>query len=77
MSPTDVLTTLTERGILPPEQSTKIGEFEEKKPFSLHWELRAMLFAGILLLSSGLGLLVYDNFDQIGHGALLAAMAVG
>ncbi len=35
-----------------------------------------MLYMGILLLSSGLGLLVYDNFDQIGHGALLAAIAV-
>ncbi|MDB5241951.1 MAG: hypothetical protein JWP57_2576 [Spirosoma sp.] len=77
MSLTDVLTTLTDQSILPPEQSSKIAEFEEKKPFSLHWELRAMLFVGILLLSSGLGLLVYDNFDQIGHGALLAAMAAG
>ena len=36
-----------------------------------------MLYAGVLLLSSGLGLLVYDNFDQIGHGALITAIAVG
>ncbi|GAB2531749.1 hypothetical protein GCM10027085_23380 [Spirosoma aerophilum] len=34
-----------------------------------------MLYIGILLTSSGLGLLVYDNFDQIGQGALLAAIA--
>ena len=77
MSPTDILNELTKRGIIPPEQQTKIAEFEQQKPFSVHWELRSMLYAGILLLSLGLGLLIYDNFDQIGHGALLAAMAVG
>ena len=77
MSPIDVLAALTEHGIPPDEQRAKIIEFEQQKPFSLHWELRAMLYIGILLLSSGLGLLVYDNFDRIGHGALLTAMAVG
>lgn len=77
MSPNEVLTELDKQGILPPEQSTQIAEFERTRPVSLHWELRSLLYAGILLLSTGLGLLVYDNFDRIGHGALLAAIAVG
>lgn len=77
MSPTDVLNALTAQGILPAEQRANIAEFERSKPFSLHWELRSVLYIGILLLSSGLGLLVYDNFDKIGHSALLAAMATG
>ncbi|MVM35332.1 DUF2157 domain-containing protein [Spirosoma sp. HMF4905] len=76
MSPTDVLNELNKQGILPPKQQTEIAAIEQKRPFSLHWELRSMLYMGILLLSSGLGLLVYDNFDQIGHGALLAAIAL-
>ncbi|GAB4022303.1 hypothetical protein GCM10028808_69650 [Spirosoma migulaei] len=76
MSPTDVLNELNKQGILPPKQQTEIAVIEQKRPFSLHWELRSMLYIGILLLSSGLGLLVYDNFDQIGHGALLAAIAL-
>ncbi|MBD2755947.1 DUF2157 domain-containing protein [Spirosoma validum] len=76
MSPNDVLNKLHKQGFLPPEQQAIIAEIEQKRPFSLHWELRSMLYIGILLLSSGLGLLVYDNFDQIGHGALLAAIAV-
>ncbi|SOD79313.1 DUF2157 domain-containing protein [Spirosoma fluviale] len=75
MSPDDVLNKLGKQGILPPEQQTKIAEIERKKPFSLHWELRSMLYIGILLVSLGLGLLVYDNFDQIGQGALLMAIA--
>lgn len=77
MSPDDVLNTLIDRGIIPPDQRTQLAEFEQKKPLSLHWELRSVLYIGILLLSSGLGLLVYDHFDQIGHGALLAAIAIG
>lgn len=77
MSLADTLQALTKAGIIPPEQSEKINEFEQQKPFSLHWELRSLLYVGILLLSSGLGLLIYDNFDRIGHGALLAAIALG
>ena len=77
MSPKEVLNALDKQGILPSEQSAQILEFEQEKPLSLHWELRSLLYAGILLLSSGLGLLVYDNFDRVGHGALLAAIAVG
>lgn len=77
MSPNDTLNELVNRRIIPPDQRTQIAEFEQTKPFSLHWELRSVLYIGILLLSSGLGLLVYDNFDRIGHGALLTAMAIG
>ncbi|MFD2573251.1 DUF2157 domain-containing protein [Spirosoma soli] len=77
MSPNDVLNELSKQGIISAGQQAKIVESDQKRPFSLHWELRATLYVGILLLSSGLGLLVYDNFDQIGHSALLLAMAVG
>lgn len=77
MSPTDLLNEFVKQGIVSSEQQGRIVEMERQKPFSLHWELRSMLYIGIVLLSAGLGLLVYDNFDQIGHGALLVAMAVG
>ncbi|SFC68827.1 DUF2157 domain-containing protein [Spirosoma endophyticum] len=77
MSPNDILNELGKQGILRADQPTEIAEIERKRPFSLHWELRSMLYIGILLLSTGLGLLVYDNFDRIGHGALLATIATG
>lgn len=70
MSPTDALGELSKQGIVPPGQQAKIAETEQRRPVSLHWELRSLLYGGILMLSSGLGLLVYDNFDRIGHGAL-------
>lgn len=77
MSPTDVLVELRKQDIVTADQQAKLAEAEQQRPLSLHWELRSLLYGGILLLSSGLGLLVYDNFDQIGQGALLTAMAIG
>ncbi|MGX5816556.1 DUF2157 domain-containing protein [Chitinophaga lutea] len=44
---------------------------------SLHWELRILLYAGVLLLSGGLGVLIYQNIDTIGHQAVLALIALG
>lgn len=76
MSPDAILKELVNQGILSPDEQAKIAVFEQQKPFSLHWELRSVLYAGILLVSSGLGVLIYDNFDQIGHGALLGGMAL-
>lgn len=76
MSPTEVLDELGKQAILPPEQRTQLATLEASRPLSLHWELRSLLYMGILLLSTGVGLLVYDHFDAIGHGALLAAIAV-
>jgi hypothetical protein len=77
MSPTDTLEELRKKGILPDSQVNQLVDYEQKKAFSLHWELRALLYVGILLLSAGLGFLIYDNIDQLGRGALVATMAVG
>jgi hypothetical protein len=39
--------------------------------FSLHWELRIILYLGITLLTGGLGILMYKNIDSIGHQFVL------
>ena len=77
MSPKEVLSELDKQGILPREQQAVLAEYEQQKPVSIYGELRSMLYVGITALSAGLGYLIYDNFDQIGHGALLLAMAAG
>ncbi len=77
MSPEEVLNELGKQGILSPEQQSLLADYEQKKPVSIHWELRSMLYVGITALSAGLGYLIYANFDQIGHGSLLLAMTAG
>jgi hypothetical protein len=44
--------------------------------FSIHWELKLSLYLGVLLLTTGLGLLVYENIDSIGHTAVLVFIAL-
>ena len=54
-----------------------IREKEKKKLFSLHWELKTILYLGIVLLTTGLGILVYKNIDTIGHQVIVAMIAIG
>ena len=76
MQYTNLLNTLLEKEIISPELSSKI-EFEEKsKPFSIHWELRTLLYLGITCLATGLGVLIYKNIDTIGHNILIALIAL-
>ncbi len=63
-------------GIINFEQTAAIDKFESNKPLSVHWELRTLLYAGVLLFTSGIGILIYKNIDSIGHQAILAAIAL-
>lgn len=63
-------------GHIAEEQYKTIETFETNRLFSIHWELRTILYLGILLLSSGIGILVYQNIDTIGHQFILAAVGL-
>ena len=76
MSPERVLRELTETPLINDQQATAIGAMETQKPFSVHWELRTLLYAGILLFTTGAGLLIYRYLDRIGHDLLILALAV-
>ena len=70
-------TQLYNDGIITAEQLAAIEKSESEKLFSVHWELRTILYLGILLLTSGIGILIYLNIDTIGHQAVLALIAAG
>ncbi len=55
---------------------TQAMPHENNPPFSIFWEVRFMLYLGVLLLTSGLGILIYKNIDSIGHQAILAIIAL-
>lgn len=67
-----LLRSLQERELLSSDEAEKIAVFEEKRPFSLHWELKTLLYLGVLLLNIGLGYLIYENIDSIGHAVIIA-----
>ena len=63
-------------GLLSDESLRKSEAAEQASLFSLHWELKTLLYLGVLLLSGGLGILVYKNIETIGHQAVLAFIAL-
>src|SRR6478736_5861588 len=73
----DVHKELIKDGILSLENSEQIKKFERDKAMSVHWELRTILYLGILLLLLGIGILVYQNIDTIGHTVIIVAIAAG
>lgn len=71
-----ILADLRDKGILPAEQASLIEIYESKKPFSVHWELRSVLYLGMLLFTSGLGVIIYQNIDTIGHQVIIGLIAL-
>ena len=66
-----ILRDLLQHELITPEDAEKIALFESKRSFSLHWELKTLLYLGVILLNLGLGFLIYENIDSIGHIALI------
>jgi len=71
-----LLRLLLQQELLAPDDATRIERFESARPFSLHWELKTLLYLGVLLLNLGLGYLIYQNIDSVGHAALIALIGV-
>lgn len=76
MRPDQLLPDLEAQGLLSAEQAAALAAYERTRPFSVHYELRAILYFGIVLLSGGLGVLVYQHIDQIGHGVVVGFIAL-
>jgi len=76
MSVKTILADLEEKKIISSEQSSLIETYEISKPFSVHWELRSILYLGILFFTSGLGVIIYQNIDTIGHQVIIGLIAI-
>jgi len=72
----NIIHKLIQDGVLNEQEGAAVDAFEREKPMSIHWELKTILYLGILLLVSGIGILVYLNIDTIGHQAIIAAISV-
>ena len=51
----------------------EIANYQKKGIFSLRNELLLMIYFSIILFTSGIGVIVYNNIDSIGHLAILSA----
>lgn len=71
-----ILAQLRAQHLVDEVQAEAIAAYEREKPFSLYYELRTFLSLGVTLLSTGLGLLIYKNIDTLGHGVVVAGIAL-
>ncbi|MEZ4902148.1 MAG: DUF2157 domain-containing protein [Spirosomataceae bacterium] len=65
-----------ERQLITPQEAATLETQERNRPVSLHLMLRTMLYTGILLFTSGIGILIYKNIDTLGHELLIVLLAL-
>ncbi len=62
---------LNKEGILSGASLRKIKERNAGTLISVHWDIKTLMYLAVLLLSGGLGILIYKNIDGIGHSVIL------
>ncbi|WP_430614091.1 DUF2157 domain-containing protein [Flavobacterium sp. JP2137] len=67
---------LLEKKLLTANQFEQIEAYRSRKIFSVRTELKALLYGAVLLFTSGVGLLIYQNIDTIGHLSILGLLVV-
>ncbi|CAM3857787.1 DUF2157 domain-containing protein [Flavobacterium branchiophilum] len=65
---------LLNRNYISESQYHQIETFRAKPFFSIRHETLLLLYTAIMLFTSGVGLLIYENIDTIGHSILLVGL---
>jgi hypothetical protein len=69
------LSDLKEKGFITEGQYEHILAFESGKIISVFYELRVLLYLGVMLFATGAGILIYENIGDIGHLVSMGVMA--
>lgn len=72
----DILAQWEQLHLISSEERQRLQTLEKHRPVSVWWLLRTWLYVGILLFTSGAGLLIYKNIDTIGHQAIIGLLSV-
>ncbi|MDR0794368.1 MAG: DUF2157 domain-containing protein [Chitinophagaceae bacterium] len=67
---------LYSEGLLTDHERETLKTSAAQPLLSVFWELRTLLYLGVLLLAGGLGVLVYKNIDTIGHQIIIATIGI-
>lgn len=67
---------LAEKGAITKQQLKQVEAYRKLNIFSLHNELRALLYLSVTLFTGGIGILIYQNIDSSGHIVLLLILLV-
>lgn len=65
---------LLEENCITEKEFAAVKAYRSLGIFSLHNELQFLLYAAVLLFTSGAGIVIYKNIDTIGHTIILALL---
>ena len=65
---------LISKNFIKQEQYQAISEYQKLQLFSIRNELLFLLYISILLFTGGVGMIIYNNIDSIGHTVLLISL---
>ncbi|HEY3406517.1 MAG TPA: DUF2157 domain-containing protein [Ohtaekwangia sp.] len=72
----ETLKELHDKNLLTEDQYIKLEAILSKKVFSVFYELRTLLYLGVMLFTTGVGILIYENIGELGHLAVIGALFV-
>lgn len=75
MNMTTLLREMRQAGSLGPEQFALLDELHRGRRYSVHWELRAAVYIGVLLVAAGVALTVREYFARLGDIAIIGSLA--
>lgn len=67
---------LHDRGFLTEDQFTRLHLLSTRQVVSVFYELRTLLYLGVLLFTSGMGILIYRNIGEAGHIASITGLFI-
>jgi hypothetical protein len=67
---------LLDKNLITENQFQEINSYRNLNIFSLNAELKLFLYLSVLLFTSGIGVLIYNNIDTIGHIAILSLLLI-
>jgi hypothetical protein len=71
-----ILHRLLSDGTIQAEEYNQLQDYYLHKPFSVNREIKILLYTGVLLFSTSIGILIYNNLDTIGHQAILVFLVL-
>lgn len=67
---------LFDKGFITEGQFKKIDLITSGKVVSVFYELRSLLYLGVMLFTTGMGILIYENIGDIGHIVSIITLCV-
>jgi hypothetical protein len=70
------LKALLDKDLVTESQHTHLEALTTRKFFSVYYELRIILYLGVLLFTTGIGILIYENIGELGHLLSIVALFI-